>query len=676
MTGEGIEYGRRRREGSDEETDRIVREIIDEVRKESKGKESSEPLELPEQVYDPEKCVREAIEEVQQEEAEQLRLKEQKESEEEPQETKEQREIPKEYDVERIVKEAIEEVQQEEVERQRLREEREHIEMEKEEQLEASLEERRETSDKDDFEELEKRICENFDNYGIDPEEVKERWRKRFEEDVQDELREQSRKETEGENDETAGQERALEGHYSYDDCSGQMYEVKMDSKESSGAETESCSEVQEVQEEIPPEAGHETTESKKDAGEIKSEDVTPAQETEEAIKERSKKREEPEQEASNEIETKEVKQANEKTIQESTDESLEEQGTDVKEESAETRSTPEKKSSEGEESITTPESEPIPQSVETEEHIESEDSQDAEEKGEDASESCEKEIWREYEIKHGSLEDENHKRYLKEVFDSIPEEDQEGFNEEVKEKVQTIEDFEELARKHGLEELLEDEEVMEEVRNYLKVRSVLENEPDNDIEKLAEDMGIDVDLAREWSRGESEPYSLKKLLNLEAFYLWDEIIRNYREQHHPGSREELESILESNSELKEDRFFQLEQDDAIAYIEIMAMRQRGKIQRRIRNGREVYSRKHIMELSKKYAISAHEIISWLRGERTPPLIEKIGKISKVKNGREIPASNDINLNEVHRLYFDEKLSMLETGKQLGFESSKEIQRI
>ena len=129
---------------------------------------------------------------------------------------------------------------------------------------------------------------------------------------------------------------------------------------------------------------------------------------------------------------------------------------------------------------------------------MESEDSQDAEEKGEEKSESREEEIWREYEIEHGSLEDEAHKRWLKEVMDTLPEEEQEKFKEIIKEKVETIEDFEELARKHGLDELLEDEEVMEEVRNYLKLRSTLENEPDTDIEKLAEEMEIDVELAEE----------------------------------------------------------------------------------------------------------------------------------------------------------------------------------
>ena len=644
MTGEGSEYSRRKREEhreySDEETDRIVRESIDEVRKEIEGKESSEPLELPEQVYDSERCVREAIEEVQQEEAERLRLKEQKELEDEQQEAKEPGEKPEEYDAERCVREAIAEVRQEEAERQRLREEREHTEMEKEEQLEVSREERKETAEKDDFEEFEERIIENFGEYGIDPEELKEHWRKKFEEEVQDELGEKSGKETQGEEDETSGHEKTVDGHYYYDDGSGQMYEVKMDSKESSGSETESSSDIQEVQETAPPESEqYENTESKRDAGDIESEDVTQPQETEDTIKERSKKREETEQEKSSEVETKEIKQVKEKAIQESTDEFSEQHDTDVKEESPEIQSTREKKSSE--ESISTPESETKPQSSETEELMESEDSQDAEEKGEEKSESREEEIWWEYEIEHGSLEDEAYKRYLKEVMDALPEEEQERFNKIIKEKVGTIEDFEELARKHGLDELLEDEEVMEEVRNYLKIRSILENEPDIDIEKLAEEMGIDVELAEEWSRGESEPYSLKKLLNLEAFYLWDEILRSHRERNHPRSREELDAI-ESDSKFKEDRLFQLEQDDAIAFVEIMTMRRRGDIERRIRNGREVYSRKQIMKLSKKYGVSAREIISWLRGISVPNLIDRISRRNRKQESSLDSANNKI----------------------------------
>ncbi len=624
MTGEGSEYSRRKREEyreySDEETDRIVRESIDEVRKEIEGKESSEPLELPEQVYDSEECVREAIEEVKQEEAERLRLKEQKELEDEQQESKEPREISEEYDVERSVREAIEEVQQEEAERQRLHEEREHAEMEKEEQLEASREERKETADKDNLEEYEERIREGFDEYGIDPEEVKERWRKRFEEDVQDELGEQSRKETEeeGEEDETAGQERAAEGHYSYDDGSGQMYEVKMDSKESSSTETESCSEIEEGQEEIPSESEQkeENIEPKRNAGETESEEMKPTQETEDAVGEYPKKQEEIEQDETSRAETEEVKQVKESTVKESTPETSEGE-------------------EQGEESISTPEIETKHQSSQTDERIESEVSQETEEKVEEENESREEEIWSSYEIEHGSLEDENHKRYLREIMNQLPEEDQEEFNEHVKEKVQTIEDFEELVRKHGLDELLEDEEVMEEIRNYLKIRRSLEQEPDTDIEKLTEEMGIAAELAGEWSRGESEPYSLKKLLNLEAYYLMDEIVRSYREQNYPESREELESILETNSELRADRFFSLEQDDAIAWIEIMAMRRRCEIRRRIRNGREVYSRQQIMELSEKYSISAREIISWLRGEQVASLIKKISSKNLKKQNLE-----------------------------------------
>lgn len=634
MTGESKEYSRRKREEhreySDEETDRIVRESIDEIRKEIEGKESSEPLELPEQVYDSERCVREAIEEVQQEEVERLRLKEQKELEDEQQEFKEPREIPEEYDADRCVREAIAEVQQEEAERQRLREERELVEMEKEEQLEASREERKETADKDDFEELERRILERFDDYGIDPEEVKERWRKRFEEDVQDELGEQSRKETEreGEEDETAGQERAAEGHYSYDDGSGQMYEVKMDSKESSGAETESCSEVQEDSEGIP--STPEKEENTKGSGEIEPEEVKLTQETEDNVGEHPKKREGDEQEESSKVETEEVRKVKESTVKESTD-------NEIKENAPEIRTDSEKKSSQsdeqGKESISTPEIDTKPQVNEIDEHIESEVSQVAEEKLEDASESREEEIWSNYEIEHDSLHDESYRKYLREVLNRLPEEERERFIQYVREQVRTIEDFEELVRKHGLDELLEDEEVMEEVRNYLELRRALENEPDTDIGQLAEELGIDAEQAIRWSKGESEPLSLKKLLNLEAYYLMDEIARSHREQNYPESREELESILETNSELRADRLFPLEQDDAIAWVEIMAMRRRGEIRRRIRNGREVYSRQQIMELSEKYAVSAHEIISWLRGEQVPSLIRKIGsKKLKKKN--------------------------------------------
>ncbi|MBN2230935.1 MAG: sigma-70 region 4 domain-containing protein, partial [Candidatus Thorarchaeota archaeon] len=250
-----------------------------------------------------------------------------------------------------------------------------------------------------------------------------------------------------------------------------------------------------------------------------------------------------------------------------------------------------------------------------------------------------------------------------------------EHFRECVRDEVETIEDFEELAKKHGLDELLEDEEVMEELRTYLDLRHRLEDEPERNIEELAEELGIDVELAQEWSKGESKPYSLKKLLDLEAFYLWDEILRAYHEQNLPQSREELEKIMRENPQLREDRLFVLERDDAIAWIEIMGMRRRGEIQKRIRNGREIYSRKQIMELSEKYRISASEIIKWLRGEHVPVLIKRTRNRTK-KKSIEKAKQGKIDVEEVHRLYFDEGLSMLEVGKHLGFKSTKAIQRI
>ncbi len=620
MTREGREYGRRKREGTDEETDRIVRETIDEMRKEMEEMENPEQRELPEQTYCPEKVVREAIDEVVRETAERQRLKEQQESEkEEPKETKEKvKEIPEEWDVDRCVRETIQEI---EIERERLHEEREKAEMEKEEQRDASREVRKETAEKDNLEDYEEEIKKGFEKHGIDPEDLEERWRKKFEEEVKKELGEEreSKKETEGkEDDESAGSERAVEGRYYYDDGSGQVYEVQMDSKESSGSETESKTEVEDVQEE-PPTKQHENTESKKSSGEIEPEKVTPTQETEDVVEEKSRKEVRPEQEEIPRVENKEIKQEKKETTKESVETPSEEHD----EHTPETSQTPEKGREE-------PSSSPETNTKRKQEGTESEESQDTEENIEENSESREKEIWTEYEVKYGSLEDENYKRALREIKDLLPEEEQEKFNESVREKVQTVEDFKELARKHGLDEILEDEEVMEEIRNYLKVRRTLEQESDTDIEKLAEEMEIDAELAEEWSRGESEPYSLKKLLNLEAYHMLDEIIRNYREQIFPESKDDLESILESDSEHKADTFFELERDDAIAYVEIMAMRRRGEIERRIRNGREVYSRKQIMELSKKYDISVQEIISWLRGEQVHPLVRKIS--SKKQN--------------------------------------------
>jgi len=638
MTGEGSEYGRTRRrehlEDHEADVERIVREAIDEVRSEI---EEREPKERPEQLeseYDPEQCVREAIEEVQQEESErQKNMREVCVSSKEVQETEE-------YDVERCVREAINEVEEEDTERQR------------------SREERAETADKDEYEELEKRILDGFDEYGIDPEEVKERWRERYEKEVNEELEGSDRDNVKREAGEKTGEEQTAEEHYYYDDNSGQMYEMKMENQGSTSTEVEvSCGSsepVQEIKSESIPSDGIEGEKQEEEQNESHCSESEPP-----SVREQREQDTRPEVDTNDAQETREQKHKQREHVGDGESSEL---GVELEESSEPTKETVKEENEDLQISEEDVESSSPEQQRAIEPDAAPEHSEQIEDKQEQ-QETREEEIWEDYEAEYSSPEDEAWQQYLREVFNELPEEEKEGFRECIRDQVESIEDFEELARRHGLEELLEDEEVMEEIRAYLELRERLENEPDVAIEQLAEELEIDIELARDCGNGESEPYSLKRLLNLDALYIWDEIVRTYREQGLPDTREEFEQRLREIYELRWDQYSPLEHDDAVAWIEIMAMRRRGEIQRRIRNGREIYSRKQIQGLSEKYAISAVEIIKWLRGEKVASLIEKLRRHSQEKSS--LKSEKERQLQRIHRLHTKEHLSERKIAERL-----------
>jgi DNA-binding XRE family transcriptional regulator len=656
MTGEGSEYSERRRETDEDETERVVREIIDEVQKEIEEREISEAEEEVEEVKDPEECVREAIEEI----------------------------------------------RQEEEERERAQEEWEERQREREEQLEESREEREERADKDDFAELEEKILENFDDYGIGPEEVKDRWRERFEEDVKEQL-DGSHDENEQEEGKDS-EEHTIEDEVYYTDSNGQVHVVKTESNETSEEKVESALEDPEQQEEpaeIPDLPEHHGVEPS-----VEERDITPQDEhathAKEEVLEHSQVREDIEVDEDAEkqiVESELMDDIPERTslIEETENPDLESEPSLNSDESVENHRHQENHELQSEENGEQP---GLSTEVDVEhdkchecEHQESHEPDTSPEESSEESESREEEIWTSYEINNSSIEDEQWKRYLREIFNAISEEEKEAFKEYLREQASTMEEFEELLRKYGLEELLDEEDVMEEVRKFLEFKQALRADPERSVKKVAEELEIDVEQALEWSRGESEPLSLKKLLNLEAYYLWDQILRSYRERDYPTTREELVRILAENSELRTSRFLPIEREEALAWIEIIGMRRRGEIKRIIRNGRELYNRDQIKELSEKYGISAKEIIEWLRGERVPVLIKQSSNHLRKISTKNIPSNGEtkkkqserggpstkskkIDPFDVYQLYFIDDLTMDDTAEKLGLKTTRQIRRI
>jgi AraC-like DNA-binding protein len=260
---------------------------------------------------------------------------------------------------------------------------------------------------------------------------------------------------------------------------------------------------------------------------------------------------------------------------------------------------------------------------------------------------------------------EEDWRRKYRERFEEREEEEKEEFREVLVDQIREKEDVEKLARKNDYESLLEDEDAMEEIEQYLRTRKTLEAAEEDEIEELAEELGVDPELLKDGDLRELLPESLKELLNREGDLLWRELERRFIESFFPESSEKLE-VIENGQALEEGL-----KEEAEAWIEIMALRRDDKLDSIVRNGQEWYDSEQIEELSKKYGLDEEEILKWLRLERLPPLIEQIGHDSIQEY-----VSAELEVEKVRQLYFGEGLSMKRVAERLGLGSTKTVQRI
>ncbi|MFQ5834147.1 MAG: hypothetical protein ACE5H4_15695 [Candidatus Thorarchaeota archaeon] len=610
MIGEGSERGRRGQEGhretqDEEEIRRQVREIIDEIERElaEEAQDRSEVKE-EERVEEPEESVRDAVRELEDEEAE----------------------------------------------RETARKEYHEREREKEESLERARQERVERADKDTLEEFEQDVLENLKEYGIDPEDVKEQWRKRFAKEVKEHLEGTSEEKQHGEDeegDEGAGQQGAT-GDYSYFADGSQTYAVKTDGNEQTSAETETESTDDTLEEPVrSPEVP-----SQQESGETEEERPEQGSDVRER-KRNTKEREEDLGEDQGERVDSRPNEAQEKPVEGPSESSLEDsQGT---QENVERVHRTEKQRGQDQESET---------SREMTAENDAEASEVTMQEDQDKEKSEELNEWAEF----YNREEESWRRKLRERFQELPEEEKERFRELLRELLKDEDDVEELARRNDLESLLDDEKAMEEIREYLSLKKELEEEQvdENDLEKLTEQLD------------ESLPESLRELLSREGDLFWREILRNYVESYYPRSAEELEDA-ENNPELKQMMYFDQRLEDAKAWVEIMAMRRRGELDTIIRNGSERYRLDQIRNLSLRYKIPETEIIRWLRGEEVPPLVEGIAAKEMEKRRAGLAYGHLIDAYGEMYFYLRDEATfekyIQDVGKALGIRGTRRIIR-
>ncbi len=639
MTHEGGEHDRRGRESHDTdeppETDEMLksaqemmRELRREIEDDTEAPESDEP---PMSAQD---VVKEARADVEEKERKQPASDEDMEGD---------GEIPGE--AQQCVRDAIQELSE------RKGASREH-ESEKQEDLERTQEECEEFADNDSYEDLERKFLESLEDKGGDAEDAKEQWREQFVRDIEEYLQEsknEQESDNEGEEGERSSQSSTAESLSHYDDGSGQMYEVrtKPEAESTTEAELEPNSEQAET--------ATETMESPE--GEPKGESTqtdVPHQEKETEgspeTQEHSKARE-PSDESVQEKTTprdEAIKDLPEGSISSEEHEELVETGCNEKETGKTVKIHPERVHDESCADEKTSESSEKCQSTEIEHLVVNEKEVDAEVS--QPEETREKKD----ESEEESVEDKCWKKRLLELYEEMPEEWKEAFREYLRGLVEDEDDFERLIEKHGLEHLLEDEEVMEEIRRFFKFKMALNEQGEEELERVAEELGIDSELAEQWANGEAEPRALKNVLNHEAYWTFWELVRHKTELDSPNTKEELETILKDNPMLElDDRMVPFEQwkRDARAWIEIMNAKKRGEIGVRLQNSREIYHREDIERLSEKYDVPIMEVISWLRGEKVPVLIRKVRKLRNIyRNNIWVPEIGGIEIKTSKQL--------------------------
>lgn len=576
MTSEGGENSSRREEHREydegEDPRKEARELIDEVEREQSGEGREEHERSEDDEYRRE--ARDLIDEAQEE------------GKREQTEADEQQEQHWRNEAEDCVKDAVKEVEHE-------------------------REEKTESAEDDNLSEWEKDVLENYGNYGADPDEVKELWREHFAKDVEDELEGSDGgrgidEKKEGDPDDESGLEKKEDAESYYDDGSGQLYAMKTESSEKAESMTESET-TEETQTTETGSAESPEGDVSKESNEVESAQSETDERTHSTENEPTEQLRKSGQECVRDLEESEDSSGKMAEVEHQGEETSRSAATEHAEEADAKYS--EKRVESGNEGEAEGEQNAVEETEDKGQEVEERESTEA-----DTSDEL-------------TPEEESWQRELNEMFNQLPEEFQEAIKEYLEEKVE--EDFKELAKKHGLEDLLEDEEVMEEVEQFLRYRKARRLSPEASTEDLAEEVGIDIEQAERWEDRAQYPDAVKKVLNLEGYRVLDNLARGFREQGYLLNMEEYEEYLERNTRLElEDPMAPFEEWDreARAWIEITRMRRKGKLKVRLRNGRERYDRVQIEELSKRYGVFREKIVSWLLGESVPYLIRNIGR--------------------------------------------------
>ncbi|MFW9848836.1 MAG: hypothetical protein ACFFF4_06830 [Candidatus Thorarchaeota archaeon] len=672
-----MERGERsKRKGSDEgsegdENDEFQRELDDFVKNWEKERREKTDREADDQNRDattdegePRKELENAVKEMERKEEEEREERERKQAEAQAAAEEARKANPESTSdkgsPEGAISNAVKELEREEEKKREQEEQREA-------ERETARKEREETADKDVYEEgsLEKWMIDTLEKHGDGTEDVEKRWHDRIVDDIKEFEKEDEEKEKiDGEKDEqekTKGESKREEGYSTYDDGSGQMYSVKHEGSEHAEGqqETQGEGEVQQEMQEPPSESPQQETEKEETSKSSKEGHRYPEEESETKESEPENNREQ-----THEYQEKNLDESTEQESPESSEKTNQTKEEQDNQEKTSTRSENREKTSD-----------------------------DTKEKRDDSEkdESAEDESSKKYHEYHepssmfpngtpslDTMIPESHEEkakrweaYVNDKWDELSEEEREELKKRIRSELQDEKDLEELLKRHDLENLIEDEAVADEITGYLEFRKRLQEEIesgsdiDSAIEKVAEELGLDLDYASEWAQYENLPEELHDLLARETQWRWHQLMRSIAEMTYPSSIDEFDEPLE----FEEERVVK-------AWLEIRGMLERGEIEFIIKDGKELYNLKQVEELSFEWNLSEGQILAWLRGKDLPSpvrtrVLRRLGTLEKVLGQSQ---EDGINLEMLRHLYYNEGLSMKKTGERMGV-STKRIQK-
>ncbi len=583
-------------------------------------------------------------------------------------------------------------------------------------EVKKELEDDRETveSIEDRLDEFEEDILENFEKYGIDGDEVMERWRERFVEDVEEELENDSASDQPDESAEVsddAADSEMTEAAESYSYSESGDGTVQVLKTEGRSETTESVDESEEHKAEMEPQSeGDSSVESEKDYSVEESnqkEDLEPPEtekqpekqithETGSEISENNASHELKRDSKENIPETSEDARARQQTsevVSESSDEKAE--AAEQKEEQAENIEThsaraeceelaeeevedirieghlSEPADEEGEviqdfgsesmqewtedsesEELTDSEHLEEPDSTEStseshQEVLEENISLDAEELDED--EEVDERVASDDEGLTGMLaspyptvyvdetgffaetEEQRWRRKLIELYNELPEEMKQLYRELVKAMLESEEGLEKLLDTFSeLREYEDFEEEHEDAIKYVKFRqkvrelNLLGTQKETIVKELALELDIDQETAEKWLNDDydSFPKIIQQVWSQEIQRRWGNVLRAIANRDVPYDMSEVNEILKRFPELRRKRRFGLHYDEVKAWTEVMAAKRQGKIATLIIQGKERFKVDEVTELAKRLNLTVDKVVSWLREESHPRLVD------------------------------------------------------